>query len=336
VRLMAPSTRSQDYRRNRYYKDNVPQQLRGFYHVAMTHSFTAAAEQMSLEQPAVTLQVRALEHWLKVRLFDRRRGNVALTAEGEALFELAAPVVRGLESIREAFRERLGEVTTGKVVCAATEGFVLYLLPGIVHNFSSRFPDVDIELLSMISPLVVQTVLRGDAELGIGESVSRPNSIEFLPLVSYRHYLVVPPSHDLAALTTISLEEAVRFPLVAPRENGALWRTILRSLESHDLHWPIAVRLAGAEARLRYVERGLGVAVTRADGLAYDIASRLVWIPMGDSLPTTAYGLITRKNSYLSLPSKKFAEFVTAEAGRFASPELFRRGNEGLTIGQSG
>ncbi|MCL4464753.1 MAG: LysR family transcriptional regulator [Chloroflexi bacterium] len=315
------------YREDRYYKENVPQQLRGFYHVAMTHSFTAAARQMSLEQPTITLQVRALERWLQVRLFDRRKGDVTLTPEGEALFELAAPVVRALESIKGAFQERLGEIATGKVVCAATEDFVLYLLPGVVHDFSAKFTGVDVELLSANSQSVLQMVVRGDAELGIGAPIQKPSSIEFLPLVSYSQCLVVPPEHPLAGLSAVSLEEAVKYPLIAPREGGMLWHTIRQALESRHLQWQIAVRLAGTEARLRYVQLGLGVTITSAVGLAYDIAPRLAWIPMVDSLPTTVYGLITRKNTYLSLPAKKFAEFVTAAAASFTSPELFCRGS---------
>jgi len=84
-----------------YYKHNRLQQLRGFCYAAQTGSISKAAERMYLSQPSVSLQIQALERELSVVLFERRGPKIKLTPEGQVLYELALPLVEGLETLPE-------------------------------------------------------------------------------------------------------------------------------------------------------------------------------------------------------------------------------------------
>jgi DNA-binding transcriptional LysR family regulator len=299
-----------DGRLRRFYKQNRPQQLRGFYHVAVTGSFSAAAERMGLGQPAVSLQVQALEQELQARLFERRRGSVTLTPEGEILFEIAVPLVEALESLDEAFRERLGQFEAGRVTCAATDNMIQLVFPPLLERFTSRFPGIELVLYSGNSSQAVQMVVQGIADLGIGMLNAVPRHVRFQPLASFDNYLVVPRNHALAARESVSLEDVARCPLVAPVEQGSLWQTIHRRFARRELQPRVVMRVASTLARLRYVEAGLGVTITSVSDVPADLARALVWLSLSDELPRTAFGLITRANSYLSLPAKRFVEFV--------------------------
>jgi DNA-binding transcriptional LysR family regulator len=146
--------------------------------------------------------------------------------------------------------------------------------------------------------------------LGIGMLNAVPHHIRFQPLASFDNYLVVPRNHPLAGRESVSLEEVARWPLVAPVEQGSLWRTIHRQLARRELQPRVVMRVASTLARLRYVEAGLGVTITSVSDVPADLVRALVWLSLSDELPRTAFGLITRANSYLSLPAKRFAEFV--------------------------
>ncbi|MCL4533979.1 MAG: LysR family transcriptional regulator [Bacteroidetes bacterium] len=302
-----------------FYKQNRPQQLRGFYHVAVTGSFSVAAERMALGQPAVTLQVQALEQELQAKLFERKRGSIALTPEGQVLFEVAAPVVEALESLDEAFYERLGQFEAGEVRCAAPDNVVFDVLPNLVKDFNTRFPNIDLVLYSATSLQSLQMVLRGDSELGIGSVRQIPRNISFQPLAWYDNYLVVPQGHPLAGKDQVSLEDVAGCPLVAPLEAGKLYQDLNQAMERRGLHPHVVMRLASTEARLRYVQSGLGVTVAAGRRFPSEVARHLVWITLADHVPVTAYGLITRKNTYLSLAAKRFAEFVVQSAQAFQS-----------------
>ena len=93
-----------------YYKQNRLKQLRAFCHAVRTQSISKAAERMHLSQPSVSLQIKALEQEMGTVLFERRGPRIALTPEGRALYELASPLVEGIDNLPDAFAERCGNL----------------------------------------------------------------------------------------------------------------------------------------------------------------------------------------------------------------------------------
>src|SRR6476661_10546310 len=85
------------------YKQNRLQQLRGFCYAARAKSISKAAEKMSLSQPSVSLQIKALESELGAKLFERRGPRIELTHDGQRLFELARPLVEAIDGLEDSF-----------------------------------------------------------------------------------------------------------------------------------------------------------------------------------------------------------------------------------------
>ena len=113
-----------------YYKQNRLKQLRAFCYAAQSQSISKAAERLFLSQPSVSLQVRALEREMDITLFERKGPRIALTPEGQVLYELALPLVDGIDHLSDAFAERRGDLDSGELNIAAGESTILYILPG--------------------------------------------------------------------------------------------------------------------------------------------------------------------------------------------------------------
>src|SRR5437870_2576221 len=111
------------------YKQNRMQQLRGFCYAARSKSISKAAEKMSLSQPSVSLQIKALENELGARLFERRGPRIELTHDGQQLLELARPLVEAIDRLDEDFASLRESVERGTVSIAAGGSTIQYLLP---------------------------------------------------------------------------------------------------------------------------------------------------------------------------------------------------------------
>jgi DNA-binding transcriptional LysR family regulator len=123
------------------YKGSRLKPLRAFCQVARLGSVSRAAEALYLSQPAVTLQLQALERELGVRLLERSGRRLTPTREGELLYELAKPLVEGLDGLAATFREQVRGLDAGELNVAAGSSTILYLLPGIVDAFRQRHAD---------------------------------------------------------------------------------------------------------------------------------------------------------------------------------------------------
>lgn len=294
-----------------YYKKNIFQQLRGFCRVAATGSFTEAAEDLFLSQSAVSLQIQALERDFRVRLIERRRGEVSLTHEGRLLYEMAAPLVSRLEKLPRQFDERLRDVESGEVVCAICEGMMMHVMPSFLAKFNAQFPRIDVVCRAIPLLNIPGAVSRSDVDLGIGLAYPiTSNDLTYHPLVSFSHFLVVPRDHALATRNKVRLDEIVDYPLVAPTEDAAVWRGVRELLRKRGLHWQVVAHIDHDMARLRCVASGMGITFTAGPPWAHSLASNLVWIPIDEDLPELIYGLIVRKDEWVSIAARRLTEFL--------------------------
>ncbi len=104
-----------------YYKGNRVKQLRAFCNTVKHETLSKAAEALYLSQPTISLQIAALERDLNTVLFERRGRRMALTPEGTALYELATPLIDGLETLDNRFARRMGDMESGELNIAAGE-----------------------------------------------------------------------------------------------------------------------------------------------------------------------------------------------------------------------
>src|SRR5476649_996034 len=175
-----------------YYKGNRHKQLRAFVTVVKLGTLTRAAEALFLSQPTISLQLQALERELGVSLVERRRRRINLTNAGEALYELARPLVEGWETLDRDFKARVQGLQGGRLTIAAGTSTIQYLLPELVRRYRERFPAVQLQLANVTGKDGLALLRADQADFAVGSMLDVPNDIAWASVHHYDPMLIMP------------------------------------------------------------------------------------------------------------------------------------------------
>ena len=291
-----------------YYKRNRLKQLRAFCHAVQTQSISKAADRIHLSQPSVSLQIRALEQEMGTVLFERRGPRISLTPEGRVLYELASPLVEGIDNLPGAFAARCGNLDTGEIHVAAGESTILYLLPSFVERFAAEHPGIEIRLHNVTGREGLEQ-LRGDSvDFAVGAMLDTPSDIVYRPIFTYPTVLITPGGHPLATLETITLEDIAPYGLILPPRHLSTWRIVDIVFQQHKVEYKVTIEAGGWEVIKRYVARGLGVSIVSSICMTEE--DRLSSIPLDAYFPSRTYGVVLRRGKFLSPAARRFLEML--------------------------
>jgi len=291
-----------------HYKQNRLKQLRAFCHAARTGSVSAAAEKICLSQPTVSLQIQALERELDTVLFERRGPKIRLTPEGELLFELAQPLVEGMDKLHETFSAQCGRVDQGTLDIAAGESTILYILPEPIRRFSQRYPGIDVRLHNVTGRDGLAMLRADEVDLAVGSMLDVPDDVTYRPVVTYGPTLITALDHPLSNKTDVTLAEIAAFGLILPPRHLSTWRLVDLVFRQHDLNYKVALEAGGWEVIKKYVELGLGISIVTDVCLTGD--ESLGRVPLEQYFPRRSYGIVLRRGKFLSPQTKRFQEIV--------------------------
>lgn len=298
-----------------HYKQNRLKQLRAFCHAARTGSVSAAAEQIYLSQPTVSLQIQALEREFDTLLFERRGPRIRLTPEGELLFQLAQPLVEGMDKLHETFATQCGRVDQGSLDIAAGESTILYVLPEPVRKFAEQYPGIELRLHNVTGRDGLAMLRADEADLAVGSMLEVPDDISYRPVVTYYPKLIAPKDHPLAGREQVTLEEIAPYGLILPPRHLSTWRMVDLVFRQHNLGYRVALEAGGWEVIKKYVEMGLGVAIVT--DVCLTGGEHLACIPLEQYFPRRSYGIVLRRGKFLSPQAKRFISVLDAHfAGR--------------------
>lgn len=293
-----------------YYKQNRLKQLRAFCHAARTGSVSAAAEALFLSQPSVSLQIQALERELGTTLFERRGPHIKLTPEGDLLYQLAHPLVDGIDRLHETFLAHQGRIEGGELNIAAGESTILYILPQPMKRFAETHPGVRLKLHN-VTGRDGMAMLRADtADFAVGSMLEVPDDIVYRPVVSFDPTLITPLDHPLAHRKNVTLEDISPYGLILPPRHLSTWAIVDLTFRQHNVPYHVALEAGGWEIIKKYVELGLGISIVTNVCLAGD--ERFARIPLNQYFPRRSYGIVYRKNKFLSPQAKRFIEILEA------------------------
>jgi DNA-binding transcriptional LysR family regulator len=294
------------------YKQNRLQQLRGFCYAARTKSISKAAEKMSLSQPSVSLQIKALELELGAKLFERRGPRIELTHDGQRLLELARPLVEAIDGLDEAFASLRESVERGTVNVAAGGSTIQYLLPPFVEKYTREYPHVDLRLHNVTGKAGLTLLRDGDVDFAVGPMFDTPADIEFHPLVTYEPTLITRRDHPLASQPRVTLKDIAKYPLILPPKEQSTYRVVEMVFTEHALEHDIKLEVGGYDVIKKYVELGLGISIVMSHCLTG--ADHLHSVPLGRWFPKRTYGVVLRKGRPLSPAAERFVEMIRPEA----------------------
>jgi DNA-binding transcriptional LysR family regulator len=236
-------------------------QLQAFCAVVEKKSFSQAAEQLGVTQPAVSLQVRALEQRLGQSLLDRSGRRVEPTEAGRRLYTSAQRMLALEEQLLEEVSADDGRLA-GTLAIGASTGPGAHLVPLLLCEFQREHPDLHVALSIWDTQTVIEHVADRQLELGVVGALRRHRSLEFEPLVRDEIVLAVPPGHH-AAGGTITVEELKEETLIVMQEGAGVRQVVEEELRRAGL------RLRGVEPKL---ELGLQESVKSAVAAGYGVA----------------------------------------------------------------
>lgn len=250
------------------------EQLRSFDAVARLGHFTHAAEQLHLAQPSLSRQISTLEHELGAELFHRIRGHITLTTAGERLLPLARRMLSDADLARREMAELAG-LRSGVVRLGATPTLCISLVAEVLAAFHQAHPGIELRITESGSHALVDALAEGALDLalltataGMPQSeanlVRTPLLAEELVVVSSAASAPIVIQHPHNSQPSIGLAELAALPQIAFHSSYDLRATTDAAFRAVGLSPTIAVEGAEMDAVLRFVERGIGVAVVPA------------------------------------------------------------------------
>lgn len=291
-------------------------QLRAFVTVVDEGSFSEAARVMGISQPAVTMQVQALESAVGATLLDRRYRRVDLTEAGRILLPSARRIISQLESAKERI-DALSGVVTGHLKIAASTTPGVYVVPRLLGAFVSRFPEVRVTIDVHDTADVVAAVDSGDAHLGIAGATVRSSRLTFEEIAGDEIVLIAPANSPLARSAHV-LGELAEEPWIM-REEGSGTRRIAETVLSKSgvdpNGLPIVTELGASEAIVNAVEGGLGISIVSRLAAAKALELGTVALIDAEGLPAPRPFYIVQARRAPSRASEAFVDHLRIGVG---------------------
>ena len=271
-------------------------QIRSFLSIAKTLHFGRTAELIHLSQPALSLQIRALEEEVGVRLIERNRRKTTLTAAGLAFRDDAAAALSQLEQAirraRLAANGKLGLLRIGFISTAGRE-----LVADIVRQFRELYPEVEVSLRNILTAEQVQMLESGSLDVGfLRLPIGGHSALDVVTVHRERFVLVVPSSHKLAERKRVRLREVVGEDFVmyertyAPGFHDLIYgifrdARIAPNVSQTAVEIPMLISL---------VASGMGISILPASTVKHSVAS-VVACGILDRIPKVEIGIAVSK-----------------------------------------
>lgn len=302
-----------------YYKGNRLKQLRAFCYAVKFGTVARAAEALFLSASSVSLQLSALEKELGARLLERTRPRLGLTREGQMLYDLARPLIEGMESLDAQFRGQQQGLDAGQVTVAAGSSTIQYLLPKLVREFRERQPEVRLQLANVTGKDGLALLRSDQVDFAFGSMLDVPHDLSYEPVHWFDPMLILPPDHPLATKPDISLSDLSPYGLILPPQRLTTYRMIDLVFQQARVPYRVAIEVGGWEVIKQYVAMGLGISIVTGICIHAEDEVRLAVRNMRRFFPQRSYGVVVRKGKYLSPQARAFVDLI--------KPGLFARGD---------
>jgi DNA-binding transcriptional LysR family regulator len=294
-------------------------ELETFVKIASFSSFTKAADDLSLSQPAVTRQIASLERELKTRLLDRLGKKVSLTASGDALYAYASQILRLAGEAKLAVAEASGG-ESGRLSLGASSTAATYLLPALLAKYRSAHPGVELSMRTGPSRVVEEMVSSNSVDMGIVMEMAVAENIASTQLAEYSYVAVVYPGHHLEREMRGQPVEArsLEGERIVTMQTGATLRYKLEAILGESASKvEIALELDNVEAIKTMVAAKLGVSILPMAAVRVEVQNgaliALELAPADHAREQIA--LIHRKDKFLSAAMKDMANLLKEDLG---------------------
>ncbi|MBF0611710.1 MAG: LysR family transcriptional regulator [Magnetococcales bacterium] len=295
--------------------------LRVFYAVAKQLSFTRAAEELYLTQPAVTFQIRQLEEHFNTRLFDRHHNRISLTDAGQVVYSYAERILELYRETEKAINEMTG-VTRGIIKVGASTTIGEYMLPLILSGYHDRFPGVQIRLTVHNTRLVIRKLEDATIDVGMVEGPVKNKNITLTPCSEDELVVILPPKHPLTKLAEIPVQSLKDYPFVSREEGSGTRAVISEILTKAGMPYErlnVVLELGSTESVKGSVEGGMGFSIVSRASLRKEselntlVVRRIKDLPMKRMIQ-----FVHQKQKFRSKAVEEFINYAKEKCAQFS------------------
>jgi len=290
-------------------------QLETFMVLARCGSFTRAAAELHLSQPAVSRHIQKLEQELGVTLLTRRRGRVELSQAGDRVRSYAEEVVGGHDRLVADLGEQPSRLAGDlRIVASTTPGE--FLVPGLVSAFTASHPRVAPRIQIADSTEVLATLRSRKADVGFSGIKFQGRDLVHRQIATDEIVLAVPPDHAFAARTSVELSELAGQPFLTREAGSGTHLSFLALLAEHGLeaprYRPVMV-LSNTAAIVSAVRNGYGIGFVSCLALQGRGPGGPVAVRISGLALTRSLYLVVEKDRPLPPPAASFAAWVPSQ-----------------------
>jgi LysR family transcriptional regulator, transcriptional activator of the cysJI operon len=249
--------------------------LKVFYAVATRLSFTKAASDLFITQPAVTKNIQELENELGLSLFERKGNSIGLTQAGKLLLDHAEGILKLYRQIEFDLGVLKGEFS-GKLNLGASTTIAQYVLPPVLARFYRSFPGIRISMLNENTATIEHALMDHRIELGIVEGRTRNRELRYVPFMKDELVTVVSTRSKLALREVITADEFLKIPLVLREKGSGTLEVIEHALRNKGIRLSslnIAMHLGSTESIKSFLAGTDCMGFVSIRGVAKEIAA---------------------------------------------------------------
>ncbi|MDC1287154.1 LysR family transcriptional regulator [Gammaproteobacteria bacterium] len=289
--------------------------LKVFHTVARLLSFTKAAEELHMTQPAVTFQVRQLEEYFNTRLFDRTHNKVNLTPAGDRVAEFAERIFDLYAEMENRVRDLTGEIS-GALTIGASTTIAEYMLPALLGEFKNRYPEINLRLKVSNSEGIVSMVEHNVIDLGVVESPVHNKNLIVEICHNDQLVVVAAPDHELVKRGgKVSASDIVRYPFVSREEGSGTREVIMQYLKEHKVtpsDMNFSLELGSPEAIKGAVEAGMGITILSRSIIGKELKLNMLAELELDPPLSRPFSFVRQRQKFRVTVMEKLLEFAQA------------------------
>jgi DNA-binding transcriptional LysR family regulator len=295
-------------------------QLEAFYLVVKRGSFTKAAEELNVTQPAVTMQVKSLERSLNLKLIQQLGKRVQLSEAGELLYQYAGKIFDLADEANEKMRD-FKKLMRGTLKIGTTKNYARYIMPSLLSEFQRRFPRTKVILDEGNSENIARSVLEMENELALISQLNLDRKIKSLFFSTVEFVLVASPEHRFSERKSISLRELNGEPVILREKGSGSRAAILRKFQEYGI-WPsVIIEASSLDFIVGYVKQNKAVSFMFEPDIKEELEKgtlKVILIEEGNIIFFT--DIIYHGEKSLSPPAQAFMKMVGELKGALSLP----------------
>jgi DNA-binding transcriptional LysR family regulator len=229
--------------------------LKVFYTVAKRLSFTKAAEELFISQPAVTKHIHELEQQLGIALFERIGNKITVTPAGKIVMRHAEDIFSSYRSLEYEINQ-LKHERGGRLQIGASTTIAQYFIPPLLARFNQRYPEIKTSLISGNTEQIEQALLEKSIQLGIIEGSSRNPQLKYTEFAKDEIALIGNVQYDYGNGDTLSAQDLATIPLLVREHGSGTLEVIIEELKRLKLKLTdlnIAMYMSSTESMKSYL-----------------------------------------------------------------------------------